>query len=90
LLQKILRSRINFSAINLGSKSNLMAAYAYYIKDYYSDAISELERFLKTYPKHHNIDYAYYLMAMCYYEQIVDEKRDLDPLVNAKEYFKFI
>ena len=58
-------------------KSALMAAYSYYIQDYYGDSIAELERFIKIYSKHENLDYAYYLLAICHYEQIVDEKKDL-------------
>ena len=53
-------------------KSALMAAFSYYKKDYYGDSISELNRFINVYPKHKNLDYAYYLLATCYYEQIVD------------------
>ena len=71
-------------------KSALMAAYSYYTQDYYSDAIAELERFKKVYPKHKNIDYANYLLAICYYEQIVDEKKDLNSIIQAKENFRFI
>ena len=68
----------------------LMSAYVYYSDDYYSDAIYQLERFLKVYPKHKNIDYAHFLLAMCYYENIIDEKRDLDPLLKSKKEFEFI
>ena len=71
-------------------KSALMAAYSYYAQDYYGDAIAELERFKKVYPKHKNIDYANYLLAICYYEQIVDEKKDLNSIIQAKENFRFI
>ena len=71
-------------------KSSLMAAYAYYIQDYYGDAVAELERFIKIYPKNKNIDYAYYLLAVCYYEQIVDEKKDLQSIVNAKKFFEIV
>ena len=71
-------------------KSALMAAYSYYAQDYYGDAIAELERFKKVYPKHKNIDYANYLLAICYYEQIVDEKKDLNSIIQAKENFLFI
>ena len=71
-------------------KSALMAAYAYYSQSYYGDAIFELERYLKTYPKHKNIDYAHFVLAMCYYETIVDVKRDLEPLLKAKTEFEFI
>ena len=69
-------------------KSALMAAYSYYVQDYYSDAIAELDRFIKIYPQNENLDYAYYLMAISYYEQIVDEKKDLQSIINAEKYFK--
>ena len=71
-------------------KAALMAAYSYYSQSYYGDAISEIERYLKTYPKHKNIDYAHFMLAMCYYEIVVDEKRDLDPLLKAKKQFTYI
>ena len=71
-------------------KAALMAAYAYYSQSYYGDTIFEIERYLKTYPNHNNIDYAHFLLAMCYYETVVDEKRDLEPLLKAKKQFKFI
>ena len=71
-------------------KSTLMAAYAYYSQDYYYDAISELERFIKKYPKHGRLNYAHFLLAICYYEQIIDEKKDLGPLLNAQKEFNFV
>ncbi|WP_440911227.1 outer membrane protein assembly factor BamD [Candidatus Pelagibacter sp.] len=71
-------------------QSNLMAAYAYYSQDYYLDATEELKIFLKKYPKHSNVDYAYYLMAICYYEQIVDEKKDLNSVLKSKENFEIV
>ena len=71
-------------------RSALMAAYSYYSQDYYGDAILELQRFIKLYPNYKNIDYAYYLLAICYYEQIVDEKKDLQSIINAKENFNII
>ena len=67
-----------------------MAAYAYYKQDYYDDSTFELERFIKVYPKDKNIDYAYYLLATCYYEQIVDEKKDLESILNSKKIFQII
>ena len=66
-------------------KSALMAAYSYYIQDYYSDATAELERFTRIYPTHKNLDYANYLLAICYYEQIVDEKKDLDSILKDRK-----
>ena len=67
-----------------------MAAYAYYSQDYLKDAIAELDRFLKVYPKHKNLDYVYYLLAISYYEQIVDEKKDLQSIIKAKQYFEIV
>ena len=71
-------------------RSALMAAYSYYSQDYYGDAIYELERFLKTYPHDPRVDYAHFLLAMCHYEKIIDEKKDLGPLVEAEKKFIFI
>ncbi|MDA9890489.1 outer membrane protein assembly factor BamD [Candidatus Pelagibacter sp.] len=71
-------------------KSALMAAYAYYTQDYYSDTIAELERFKRVYPLSKNLDYVYYLLGISYYEQIVDEKKDLQSIIKAKEYFKIV
>ena len=71
-------------------KSSLMAAYAYYTQDYYGDAIAELKRFIRIYSKNKNIDYAYYLLAVSHYEQIVDEKKDLQSISYAKKYFEIV
>ena len=79
-----------FPQSDLAPKSALMAAYSYYIQDYYGDTIAELERFLKIYPYHKDIPYAHYLMGVSYFEQIVDEKKDLQSIKNAKLKFSFI
>ncbi len=88
--KKFNEAEILFPQSDWAPKSALMAAYSYYIQDYYGDAIAELERFLRIYPKYKNIDYAYYLLAVSYYEQIVDEKKDLQSIINAKNYFDYI
>ena len=67
-----------------------MAAYSYYTDAYYSDVVYEIERFLKTYPSHSRTDYAYYLIAIAYYDQIVDETKDLQAIIKSKEYFEYI
>ena len=85
--KKFNEAEILFPQSEWAPKSALMAAYSYYIQDYYGDAIAELNRFLKIYPKHKNLDYAYYLLAICYYEQIVDEKKDLQSIINAERKF---
>ena len=88
--KKFNEAEILFPQSEWAPRSVLMAAYSYYYQDYYYDAISELERFIKKYPKHERIDYAHFLLAICYYEQIVDEKKDLGPLLKAEEQFRLV
>ena len=64
--------------------NHLMHLYNYKQK-YYSDAINELDRYFKTYPNHNRKDYAYYLLAICYYDQIVDEKKDLGEIKEIRK-----
>ena len=71
-------------------RAALMASYAYFTYLYYSDAILELEKFLDTYKNHPRRDYAYYLLALSHYDQIVDETKDLNEILKAKKYFKII
>ena len=71
-------------------KSAIMAAYSYYSQDYYLDAIAELNRFIKVYPYYKDLDYVYYLLGLCWYEQIIDEKKDLQTIIKAKEKFLFL
>ena len=71
-------------------KAILLSAYSYYSQNYYDETLSELDRYFKKYPKHKNIDYAHFLYAMCYYENIIDEKKDLEPLIISKNRFEFI
>ena len=88
--KKFNEAEILFPQSEWAPKSALMAAYSYYIQDYYSDAIAELIRFQKIYPKHVNLDYANYLLAICYYEQIVDETKDLNSIVKAQEGLNYV
>jgi outer membrane protein assembly factor BamD len=85
--KKFNEAEILFPQSQSAPKSALMAAYAYYSQDYLGDAISELQRFVKIYANYKDIDYAYYLMAICFYEQIVDETKDLQSIIKAKENF---
>ena len=71
-------------------KSALMAAYSYYSQDYYSEAIAELERFIKIYPYDKNLHYAYYLLGTSYYEQIVSKEKDLQSMLEAKKNFTIV
>ena len=88
--KKFNQAEVLFPQSEWAPKSSLMASYAYYVQDYYSDAIAELERFIKIYNQDKNLDYAYYLLAICYYEQIVDETKDLQSIVKAQKYFKVV
>ena len=88
--KKFNEAELLFPQSSWAPKAALMAAYVYYAQDYYFDAESELKRFIRTYPKNPDLPYAHFLLAMCYYEKIVDEKKDLGPLLNAQEKFNFI
>ena len=88
--KRFLEAELLFPQSRWASRSALMASYSYYLQNYYAEALSNLERFLITYPKDENLAYAHYLIAMCYYETIEDEKRDTEPLIKAKEKFVFI
>ena len=88
--KKFNEAEMLFPQSDWAPKAALMAAYAYYRQDYYGDVIAEVNRFIKVYPQHPQIDYAYYLLAITYYEQIIDEKKDLGSILKAKKTFKFI
>tara|TARA_Y100001935_G_C17288674_1_gene501937 strand:+ start:700 stop:1530 length:831 start_codon:yes stop_codon:yes gene_type:complete len=88
--KKFLEAELLFPQSEWAPRSALLASYSYYLQNYYAEALSNLERFLITYPNYDNLAYVHYLIAMCYYETIEDEKRDFQPLVKAKDKFNFI
>jgi outer membrane protein assembly factor BamD len=88
--KKFLEAELLFPQSDWAPRSALMASYAYYMQNYYAEAIFNLERFLKTYPSNENLAYAHYLIGMCYYETIEDEKRDSAPLFKAKNKFDYV
>ncbi len=88
--KKFREAEILLSKYTWASKASLMVGYSEYSRNSYSTAIMSLKNHINTYPADKNIDYAHYLIAMCYYEQILDEKKDLDPLLKAKKKFEFI
>ncbi len=71
--------------IEHSAKALLMSSYCFYSINFYEEAISSLENFLRKYPADQNIEYASYLIALSNYEQILDEKKDLDPLLKTKK-----
>ena len=85
--KKFNEAEVLFPQSDFAPKAALMAAYSYYSQNYYGDAIAELERFIKIYPKYKNLDYVLYLLGLSFYEQIVDEKKDLESINMAKKKF---
>ena len=88
--KKFLESEMLFPQSIWAPKSALMAAYSYYMMGDYSSAKFNLERYMGTYPQDKNLAYAHFLLAMCYYENIMDETTDQEPLINAKKQFQII
>jgi outer membrane protein assembly factor BamD len=88
--KNFLEAELLFPQSDWAPKAALMASYAYYLQDNYAQARANLERYIKTYPSDKRMVYGHFLLAMCYYEKIVDEKKDLAPLVQAKKTFKFV
>ena len=88
--KKFLEAEILFPQSKWAPKSVLMASYSYYLQGYYTLSIENIKRYLKTYPKDENKPYAHYLLAMCYYETIEGEKKDLAPLILSKKELNFI
>ena len=81
--EQILR-KIEFSA-----KASLMSSYCLYLINLYPEATAGLEQFIKQYPVDKNIAYAHYLIAITLYEQILDEKKDINPLLKSKEKIEY-
>ena len=88
--KKFLEAEILLPQSQWAPKSVLMASYSYYMQSYYSLAIENIKRYFKTYPNDKNKAYAHYLLAICYYETIEGEKKDLAPLILSKKEFDFI
>ena len=88
--KKFLEAEILFPQSEWAPKSVLMASYSYYMQSYYSLAIENIKRYIKTYPNDKNKAYAHYLLAIVYYETIEGEKKDLAPLLLSKKEFNFV
>ena len=87
--KKFSEAELNFDTVEFAAKSAIMSSYSLYGINFYSQALDNLERFLKKYPADKNIMYAHYLIAIIYYEQISDEKKDLQPLKHADNKIDF-
>ena len=87
--KKFTEAELNFEIVDFAAKSAIMSSYSLYGINFYSDALINLERYLKKYPTDKNVMYAHYLISIIHYEQIEDEKKDLQPLIDAKEKIVF-
>ena len=87
--KKFTEAELNFEIVDFAAKSAIMSSYSLYGINFYSDALINLERYLKKYPTDSNVMYAHYLIAIIHYEQITDEKKDLQPLLNAESKIAF-
>ena len=81
--KKFSEAELNFSVVRSAAKASIMSGFSLYMMNFYSEALENLERFKKTYASDENIIYAHYLEAVIYYEQITDEKKDLEPLIKS-------
>lgn len=87
--KKFSEAELNFKQVEFAAKSSIMSSYSLYGINFYSEALENLERYLKKYPADVNVMYAHYLIAIIYYEQISDEKKDLKPLLDATKKINF-
>jgi outer membrane protein assembly factor BamD len=71
--------------IEFSAKASIMSSYCLYIINFYDEALEGLERFILKYPADQNIPYAHYLIAISYYEQILDAEKDIKPLLLSKK-----
>ena len=87
--KKFSEAELNFKDIDLAAKSAIMSSFSLYGINFYTEALENLNRYLKKYPADKNVIYAHYLIAIIYFEQISDEKKDLEPLLKANNKIDF-
>jgi len=87
--KKFNEAELNFGNIENAAKSAIMSAYSLYSINFYDEALNSLDNYLKIYPADKNVIYAHYLIAVIYFEQLSDEKKDINPLLQAQEKINF-
>ena len=87
--KKFSEAELNFEKVEYAAKSAIMSAYSLYGINFYSEALENLERYLKIYPADQYVIYAHFLIAVIHFEQISDEKKDIDPLLKANDKINF-
>ena len=87
--KKFSEAEVILPNIEFAAKSSLMSSYCLYLINFYPETVANLERFLNQYPADKNVAYAHYLIAITLYEQILDERKDVKPLLKSKEKIEF-
>ena len=86
--KKFTEAELIMPNLDHASKSLLMASFCLYQINFYPEAEASLKRFVSKYPADKNIEYAKYLMIISQYEQILDEKKDIKPLLLSRDKIK--
>ena len=87
--KKFSEAELNFQEPILAAKAAIMSSFSLYSINFYDEALESLNRFFTNYPADKNVMYAHYLSAIIHFEQIEDEKHDLEPLINAQKKINF-
>lgn len=87
--KKFTEAELNFEEPKLAAKSSILSSYSLYAINFYDEVEENLKRFLKNYPADEYIIYANYLLAIVAFEQIGDEKNDLNPLLEAERRINY-
>tara|TARA_B100000963_G_scaffold232516_1_gene203064 strand:- start:5354 stop:6172 length:819 start_codon:yes stop_codon:yes gene_type:complete len=87
--KKFTEAELSFEIFEYASKASMMTSYCFYGINFYDEALENIERHLKKYPADKNLIYSHYLKAIIFYEQIADEKKDIEPLTRSIEEINF-
>ncbi len=87
--KKFTEAELNFTDVNLAAKSAIMSCFSLYGINFYEESLENIERFIKTYPADKHVVYAEYLKAIIYFEQMSDESRDLQPILDADKQIDY-
>ena len=87
--KKFSEAELSFETIEYASKSSMMASYCLYGINFYTEALENIEKHLKKYPADENAIYSFYLRALIYFEQITDEKKDVEPILKSIKEIDF-
>ena len=83
--KKFSEAELSFGSPSAAAKSAIMSSFSLYAINFYNEAEESLNRYLNVYPADKHLMYAHYLLAIIAYEQIGEERHDLQPLIDAKK-----